>query len=147
MTRRPNSWRGTEMFWLVSSAESSDIILNSGIPDKSIYTYKWFCQPECSQSKPNTFSGGLLFFILYRWFIHFIVWICRYFQRIRASRNHGSCSGLHLQVLYAISIFYIVYVYMYRQYSLYWICMTVFVIKCSRKKKKKKGKRKRRRLR
>jgi hypothetical protein len=53
MTRCPDGWQRTKFFWLVSSAKSFDIILNSGIPVKNIFTYKWFCQPECSQSKPN----------------------------------------------------------------------------------------------
>jgi hypothetical protein len=36
----PDGWHGTENFYLESSAESSDITLNSGIPDKtaSIHT-------------------------------------------------------------------------------------------------------------
>jgi hypothetical protein len=32
---RPDGWQGTENFCLESSAESSDITLNSGIPDKT----------------------------------------------------------------------------------------------------------------
>jgi hypothetical protein len=32
MTRRPDGWQGTEIFWLVSSAKSSEGTLNSGIP-------------------------------------------------------------------------------------------------------------------
>jgi hypothetical protein len=67
MTRHPDGWQGTEIFWLVSSAESSDITLNSGIPDKSIYTYKWFCQPECSQSKPNILEIITREIFLLRW--------------------------------------------------------------------------------
>jgi hypothetical protein len=37
---RPDDWQGTENFCFESSAESSDITLNSGIPDKtaSIHT-------------------------------------------------------------------------------------------------------------
>jgi hypothetical protein len=37
---RPNDWQGTENFCLESSVESSNITLNSGIPDKtaSIHT-------------------------------------------------------------------------------------------------------------
>jgi len=40
MARRLDGWQGTENFCLESSAESSDITLNSGIPDKttSIHT-------------------------------------------------------------------------------------------------------------
>jgi hypothetical protein len=32
---RPDGWQGTKNFCLESSAESSDITLNSGIPDKT----------------------------------------------------------------------------------------------------------------
>jgi hypothetical protein len=34
MTRHPDGWQGTEIFCLVSSAESSETLLNSGIPVK-----------------------------------------------------------------------------------------------------------------
>jgi hypothetical protein len=34
MTRRPDGWQGTEIFDLYNSAESSETLLNSGIPIK-----------------------------------------------------------------------------------------------------------------
>jgi hypothetical protein len=66
MTRRLDGWQGTENFWLVNSSESSETLLNSGIPVKK-HLYIQVILSKQNEANYNLTTGLILFCMLVLW--------------------------------------------------------------------------------